>query len=196
MPERQRAGIARRQVVEVVLPAERSDHGQLRRLGPGAQVGRGLGAPAAAADDDERPLGRSSRPRSARKVSRGRRERRGGEGARRRRRPPLRARPPAARPRPARAVPTSAVRNARATTSGTRAALSTSTTHFAIAAEHALVVELLERLTLRVRARHLADEQHERRRVLERGVDAGRRHASRPAPRVTRQIPGRPVSLP
>ena len=42
-------------------------------------------------------------------------------------------------------------------------------------AEHARVVELLERLSAEVGARHLADEQDDRRRVLIGGVDPDRR---------------------
>ena len=41
-------------------------------------------------------------------------------------------------------------------------------------AEHARVVELLERLAAEVAPRHLADEQDQRRRVLVRGVHADR----------------------
>ena len=61
--------------------------------------------------------------------------------------------------------------------------------------EHAPVVDLLERLALLLVGSDLADEQDQRRRVLERGVhaDGGVRRAG---PRVTKQMPGRPVSLP
>ena len=49
-------------------------------------------------------------------------------------------------------------------------------------AEHGLVVELLERLAPALVARDLADEHDQRRRVLARGVDAGRRvRRARPA---------------
>ncbi len=48
-------------------------------------------------------------------------------------------------------------------------------------AEHGLVVELLEGLAPALRARDLADEQDQRRRVLARGVDRRSRRASRPA---------------
>ena len=46
---------------------------------------------------------------------------------------------------------------------------------FRIGAERGRVVELLEGLAATVSARHLADEENERRRVLEGGVHAGRR---------------------
>ena len=49
-------------------------------------------------------------------------------------------------------------------------------------AEHGAVVEFLERLALAHVARHLADEHDERRRILARDVDAGRRvGGARPA---------------
>jgi hypothetical protein len=44
-------------------------------------------------------------------------------------------------------------------------------------AEHLPVVDLLERLAVALLARDLADEDDQRRRVLERGVDADRRVA-------------------
>ena len=74
----------------------------------------------------------------------------------------------------ARAGPPTAVANARATSSGMRSGRSISNTHLAMRAEHLLVVDLLERLAPAMPARHLADQQHERRGVLHRGVHAGR----------------------
>ena len=70
--------------------------------------------------------------------------------------------------------PATAVANARATSSGMRSGRSISKTHLAMRAEHLLVVDLLERLAPAVLARHLADQQHERRGVLHRRVHAGR----------------------
>ena len=69
--------------------------------------------------------------------------------------------------------PCMATRNARAISSGKRAASSTSTTHFAMLAEKLLVVDLLERFALPHPARDLPDEQDHRRGVLGRDVDAG-----------------------
>ena len=63
-------------------------------------------------------------------------------------------------------------------------------------AEHAPVVDLLERLALDLIARDLADEEHHRRRVLKRRVHADARRCVAPGPRVTKQTPGLPVSFP
>ena len=52
------AGIVGMTVVEQVLVAERGAHRQIVGLDEGADVGAGLGAPAAAAHDHHRPLGR------------------------------------------------------------------------------------------------------------------------------------------
>ena len=74
--------------------------------------------------------------------------------------------------------PCIAVWKARATYSGSRSASCTSADPLGEAeragAEHLPVVDLLERLAVALLARHLADEHDQRRRVLERGVDADR----------------------
>ena len=68
-------------------------------------------------------------------------------------------------------------------------------THFESGAEHAPVVDLLERLALGVLARDLPDEEHQRRPVLEGGVHAdGRLRGAGAAG--DEADPGVPVSLP
>ena len=62
-------------------------------------------------------------------------------------------------------------------------------------AEHLPVVDLLERLAVALVARDLADEQDQRRRVLERGVQADR-GVARARPAGDEAQPGRPLSLP
>ena len=84
------------------------------------------------------------------------------------------ARPRATRARRARAGPATAVAKARATSSGIRSRLIDLEDPLGDAPEHLLVVDLLERLAPAVLARHLADQQHERRGVLHRRVHAGR----------------------
>ena len=61
--------------------------------------------------------------------------------------------------------------------------------------EHPPVVDLLERLALLLVGRDLADEQDQRRRVLERGVHADRRVRGA-GPARDDAMPGRPVSFP
>ena len=79
--------------------------------------------------------------------------------------------------------------------SGRRAASSISTTHLAIVAEEGLVVDFLEGLALAHAALDLADEQDHRRRILGGDMDAVLALVA-PGPRVTKQMPGLPVSLP
>ena len=67
--------------------------------------------------------------------------------------------------------PEQATENARAITSGRRAASSTCVAHLAIGPNTWRIVELLEGLTSGRGARHLADQQDHRRRVLGGGVD-------------------------
>jgi hypothetical protein len=62
-------------------------------------------------------------------------------------------------------------------------------------AEHSPVVDLLKCLTLNDVTTDLADEQNHRRRVL-KAVCTPMLALVAPGPRVTKQIPGRPVSLP
>ena len=62
-------------------------------------------------------------------------------------------------------------------------------------AKHPPVVDLLEGLALHLRAGHLADEQHERSSVLERGVHPDRSLRCARSPR-HHADPGRPVSFP
>ena len=92
--------------------------------------------------------------------------------------------------------PAVATRNARETSSGMRSALSICATHLAIGAEHAAVVDLLEGLALD----HLARRPGRSSRII--GVESWNAVCMptaafvAPGPRVTKQMPGRPVSLP
>ena len=70
--------------------------------------------------------------------------------------------------------PATAVAKARATISGIRSGCVDLDDPLGDAPEHLLVVDLLERLAPAVLARHLADEQDQRRGVLHRRVHAGR----------------------
>jgi hypothetical protein len=64
-------------------------------------------------------------------------------------------------------------------------------------AEHLLVVDFLEALAVdRARAVDLADEQDHRRRILGRAMCRPGDALVAPGPRVTKQMPGLPVSLP
>ena len=84
---------------------------------------------------------------------------------------------------------------ARETSSGSARRIVDLGDPFGERAEHRAVVDLLERLALAHAARDLADEQDHRRRILLGDVDAGEALVA-PGPRVTKQMPGRPVSLP
>jgi hypothetical protein len=175
------AGVARMAVVEHVLETEGAAHRQLPALGEALQrfaSGRG---PAAAAGDDERALGAGEqvaqhgqglgRRRGERRLDPRQHRRRGhdaqhvlGEREHHRSGPALH-----------RGVegtghvlgqPVGIVHLADPLGEAERAR-----------AEHLPVVDLLERLAVALLARHLADEDDQRRRVLERGVDADRRVA-------------------
>jgi hypothetical protein len=91
--------------------------------------------------------------------------------------------------------PDIAIRYACATYSGIRSARSICAAHFATAAEHAPVVDLLECLAIDHVAPNLPDEQDHRRRILRRSVDADT-GVRRTRTRVTNAMPGRPVNLP
>ncbi len=173
------AGIQRMAVVEAVLEAESAAHRQLPVLGEALQRGAGLGVPAAAAGDDDRPLGREQhaaqlaqparrRPGQHRLHARQHR-RRGrrrqhvlGQGQHHRAGPALQRGVEGARDVLGQAV--GALHLAHPLGQPERAG-----------AEHLPVVDLLEGLAVALVARDLADEQDHRRRILERGVqpDAG-----------------------
>ena len=169
------ADVARRVVVERVLAAERRAGGQRVRLEERAQVARRGRRPAGATENRERPLGSFEQRRAPIDVPwrPGTAARPGTDGHRRR---PTRAASmssgSASTTGPGR--PAHAVVNARATSSGIRSTRSICATHLAICAEHAAVVDLLERLAFLLIRGDLADEQDQRRRVLERRMHADR----------------------
>ena len=166
------AGIAAVRVVEVVLAAERHADRQIEGLGELLDVGAGLGVPAAAAEDRERPLGGAEQHVQARHVlGRGMGLHRlvaggiaavGGLGQHvLGQREHHRAR--AARGR--------GVEGARDQLRDPRRIVDLGDP-LGDVAEHLAVVDLLERLAAAHLARDLADQQDHRRRVLARDVDA------------------------
>ena len=174
----------RRAVVDVVLAAEGAGDGQRVRLAEARARSRAVSArPAALADDHERALGRGEQLPQPRQVLVARRRPRGPDAAPRRERPPpRRARLRAARARPGPGRPESASENARSTCSGRRSASIDLPGRTSRGRRTPRVVDLLPGLAALERARHLADEQDQRRRVLLRGVHADRRvRRARPA---------------
>ena len=166
-------------VVHQVLEAERAAHRQLPRLGEALQrVARGR-VPAAAADDDERPLrGEQHRSHLAQRAGRGPCQRRlgarqhrrvggrgehvFGQGQHHRARPAIHGRGECARH--VLRDPIGRLDLGNPLREAERAG-----------PEHLPVVDFLECLAVALVARHLADEEDHRRAVLERGVqpDAG-----------------------
>jgi hypothetical protein len=181
---------------EELSPPERDRHRQVVALGPGGHGGDGARRPAGSAQQHHRPPRlRQHRPQ-ARDVIPGR-GRRGRNDAR--------------RVRHGRDVVEHVLR--QGDHDGARAALHRDPEgpgedlrdargvvdlHRPLgdAAEHLPVIDLLERLAIPHPPGDLADEQDHRRRILAGDVHAGGRRWWRPGPRVTKQMPGRPVSLP
>ena len=168
------AGVVGVAVVEVVLAAERDADRQIEALGERLDVGAGLSAPAAAAQHHERPSGPREQPAQARHVGR-RRVRLGGMiarrvGAVRGLGQHVLGQRDHHRPRPARdrgmERPADRFRDARRIVDLVHP--------FGERAEHRAVVDLLKRLAPAHPARHLADEQDHRGRILARDVHAVR----------------------
>ena len=190
------AGVRAGPVVDEVLAAERARNRQPVRLAEGEHVLPRLARPAALADDHQRPLGRRKQLAQPRQDPRRSATRELGERVLRPRRAPPRGRTSsgsASTTGPGR--PESASKKAALQVLGQAIGPIGVPRRLGEAAEGACVVDLLPGVTALERSRHMPDEQDQRRRVLHRGMHADRRRVA-PGPRVTRQIPGRPVSLP
>ena len=172
-------------VVDVVLAAERRSDGDPVRLAERGDRRRGLGRPAALADDRERPLRAA---RAARRAGPGRSSPGAGwatcAGAASGASVSSNSTSSGSASTTGPGRPPSATENARATSSGRRSARVGlgSPLGEPEPAERVRVVELLERVAAEERTRRLADEQDHRRRVLRGDVhpDARVRRA-RPA---------------
>ena len=167
------AGIAAVRVVEVVLAAERDADRQIEGLGERPDVGAGLGVPAAAAEDRERPPGGGEQHLQARHVlGRGMGLRPAGSGRHRAQSAGSVSMSSGSASTTGPGRPEVAVWKARATSSGQARRVVDLGHPLGDVAEHLAVVDLLERLAAAHRARDLADQQDHRRRVLARDVDA------------------------
>ena len=171
------ADVARRVVVDRVLPPERRAGGELVRLDERAHVDR-----APAASSPRRRAGRTVAPRPSSSVAQAvdRRPRRDaaarrGTARRRRRRSPSTSMSSGSASTTGPGRPAQAVVNARCDVLRDPVGAVDLRDPLRHRAEHPPVVDLLEGLALLLVGGDLADEQDQRRRVLERGVHADRR---------------------